>query len=251
MKSFLDVAYKQTEECKLDVYLPDKENFKTVVYFHGGGLEAHGRNGEPTVNIAQSFVKAGYAFVSADYRIYPNAKAPEFLEDAADAVAYVKRHVCEWGGNGEMIVSGQSAGAWLCLMLCMDKKYLQNVGIDPMEICAWISDSAQTTSHFNVLKYDLGEHSLAQRINEYAPQYFVDEHMQITKMLLIFYERDIACRYEQNKLFYASVLTFQPKADIEYQVLAGGHVHGSSVKDQDGEYPYVKTALAWLQKKGI
>lgn len=250
MKTFLNIAYDTHEECKLDVYLPEKENFTTILYFHGGGLELHARNGEHTVEIAKSFVENGYAFVSADYRIYPNAKAPDFICDAAAATAFVKAKILEWGGNGKILVSGQSAGAWLSLMLCMDEKYLQNVGINPTEICGWIIDSAQTTSHFNVLKYDLGEHPLAQRINEYAPQYFVDGETNFSKMLLIFYEKDMPCRYEQNMLFYKSVLSFDETADIEYKVLAGGHCHGSSVKDDDGEYAYVKTALEWLREKG-
>ena len=66
----------------------------------------------------------GYAFVSADYRIYPNAKFPEFILDAAKAVSFVKENLQDWGGNGDIIVSGQSAGAWLSLILCMDKRYL-------------------------------------------------------------------------------------------------------------------------------
>lgn len=251
MKRYLDIAYNQYEVCKLDVYLPEKENFTTVIYFHGGGLEMHGRNGEHTIAIAESFVKQGYAFVSADYRIYPNAKAPDFIRDAAEAVAFVKQEIAKWGGNGEMLISGQSAGAWLSLMLCMDRKYLHEVGIDSTEICGWIIDSAQTTAHFNVLKYDFGEHPCVQRINEYAPQYFVGQNMNFSKMLLIFYEKDMPCRPEQNLLFYKSVFEFQPHADIQYQMLAGGHCHGSSHKDDDGEYPYVKTALQWMQEKNL
>ncbi len=251
MKQLLDIAYNRYEECKLDVYLPETENFKTMIYFHGGGLEFHGRNGEHTIAIAQSFVAQGYAFVSADYRIYPNAKAPEFIQDAAEAVAFVKEHIPNWGGNGEILISGQSAGAWLSLMLCVDKKYLQAVGMDSEEICGWIIDSAQTTSHFNVLRKDLGVNPNAQRINEYAPQYFVDENLKFSKMLLIFYEKDMPCRPEQNMLFYKSILTFSPQADIEYQMLEGGHCHGSSKKDEDGEYPYVKTSLKWLKEKGL
>ena len=251
MRRLQNIAYNEHAECKLDVYLPEEKNFKTVVYFHGGGLEMHGRNGEHTVNIAQSFVKAGYAFVSADYRIYPQAKAPEFLLDAADAVAFVNGKLTEWGGDGNILLSGQSAGAWLCLMLCLDKKYLKSVGVDSTQIKGWIIDSAQTTAHFNVLKKEFGVNPLTQCINEYAPQYFVNENTKFSKMLLIYYQKDMPCRPEQNKLFYASVLAFEPKADIQCVELAGEHCHGSSVKEEDGEYAYVKTALAWLKQKGL
>ena len=68
---------------------------------------------------------AGYAFASVEYRMYPTAKFPDYLEDCASATAFVKAFVQEKGGNGEMVLSGQSAGAWLSLMLCMDRKYLE------------------------------------------------------------------------------------------------------------------------------
>ncbi len=251
MKKIEDVSYTIKHNERLDVYLPDGKGFKTVVYFHGGGLEVHGKACESAVDIAESFIKAGYAFVSADYRIYPQAKFPEFVEDSADTVAFVKKHLPEWGGNGEIIVSGQSAGAWLSLMLCMDKRYLNAVGIDTLSISGWIIDSAQTTSHFNVLKYETGVHPLSQRISEFAPIYFIGEKTEFTKVLLIFYENDMPCRYEQNMLFYKAVKAFNNQADIEYVVLPGTHCHGSSVKDDDGEYAYVKTALKWLKEKNL
>ena len=249
MKKTENIIYSEKHNEKLDVYLPDTKGFKTIVYFHGGGLVVHGKDYESIVGIAESFVKAGYAFVSADYRIYPQAKFPEFIEDAADAVAFVKNNVGKWGGSGDIIVSGQSAGAWLSLMMCMDKRYLNAVGVDPLSIKAWIIDSAQTTSHFNVLKYESGEDTLAQRINEFAPIYYVGADTSFTKILLIFYENDMPCRPEQNMLFYKAVKAFNGNADIEYAVLDGGHCQGSNEKDPDGEYAYVKIALAYLDRK--
>lgn len=251
MRKIGNVLYSERHKEKLDAYLPEKKGFKTVVYFHGGGIEAGDKADPFYVEIAERFAQNGYGFVSVNYRMYPQAKFPDFLEDAAESVAYVKNHAAEWGGNGEIIVSGQSAGAWMSLMLCFDAKYLNSVGIDPLEIKAWLIDSAQTTSHFNVLKYESGENPNLQRINEFAPQYFVRETSKFTKILLIFYENDMPCRYEQNMLFYKSVLAFDKDADISYQVLPGGHCHGSTEKDEDGEYAYVKTAMKWFQQKEL
>lgn len=247
MKVIREISYSEKNNEKLDVYLPDKNNFRTVICFHGGGLECHGKDTENFIQIAESFLKAGYAFVSANYRIYPDAKFPEFIQDAAEAISFVKKNVLKWKGNGEIIVTGQSAGAWISLMLCFNKVYLNEVGIDPLEIKAWIIDSAQTTAHFNVLKHEKGESTKLQRINEYAPQYFVNEKTVFTKILLIVYENDMPCRYEQNMLFYRSILLCNKDADISYEILPGGHCHGSSAKDEDGEYAYVKAALKWLR----
>ncbi|MBO4940078.1 MAG: alpha/beta hydrolase [Clostridia bacterium] len=251
MITITDLQYSQKHQEKLDVYLPDSDDFTTVVYFHGGGLKVHARAKENFVEIAHSFVKQGYAFISADYRIYPEAKFPDFLEDGAAAVAFIKAHIPTWGGNGKIIVSGQSAGAWIAAMLCLDKKYLGKVGVDSETVDGWIIDSAQLTAHFNVLQNETGAHPFAQRINEYAPLYYVNENTKFSKMLLVFYEKDMPMRPEQNALFYKTVLAFNKDADIEYVQLSGGHVHGSEYKDDDGEYAFVKTSFAWLAKKGL
>ena len=247
MKKIENVLYSNKHEEKLDVYLPETEGFTTVVYFHGGGLAQHGKACEGAVNIADSFVKKGYAFVSADYRIYPDAKFPEFLVDGADAIAYVKAHLNEWGGNGKIIVSGQSAGAWMSIMLCLDKQYLGAVGIDPMEISGWIIDSSQMTAHFNVLKYETGCDPNLQRINEYAPLYYLDGNTRFNRMLILFYENDMPCRAEQNMLFIKAAQTLCPANDLQYKMLKGAHCQGSVSRDESGQYAFVAETLAWLK----
>ena len=251
MKKLENLSYSDLHQELLDVYLPDTAGFRTIVYFHGGGLEKGDKAKTNMAEVAARLCEHGYGVVSANYRMYPNAKFPDYLIDAADAVAFTKAHLTEWGGNGELLIAGQSAGAWLTLMLCMDEHYLRQVGIDPHEIVGWISDSSQTTAHYNIQKYEQGEHKYAQRINEYAPQFFIGEETSFSRMLLIFYENDMPCRPQQNLLFYQSVLTFRPDADIEYKLLPGKHCHGSSKKDEDGEYAFIKTAIDWLTRKGL
>ncbi len=245
MKVFNNVSYNDNyEACKLDAYIPDEQTKETIVHFHGGGLERGSKAQSSIVDIATSFVREGYGFVSVEYRMYPTAKFPDYLQDAAKAVAYVKKRFPQ--GNG-FIVSGTSAGAWISLMLCLNKEYLQAESICPTEIAAWIINSAQTTSHFNVLEKEQGVHPLTQCINEYAPLFYVNEKTTFSKMLLIFYENDMPCRVEQNMLFYKNILAFNPNADITYRKLEGKHCQGSSKKDDDGEYPYVKACFEWLK----
>lgn len=251
MKMLENIPYSKKHAQTLDVYLPDATGFRTVVCFHGGGLEGGDKAKASLRDIAAQLCARGYAVVSANYRMYPTARYPDFLIDAADAVAYTAAHAAEWGGNGELIVSGHSAGAWLTLMLCLNRALLQNVGVDHDRIVGWVSDSAQTTAHYSILRYEHGAHRYAQRITEFAPQYYVDDRTRFSRMLLIFYENDMPCRPEQNMLFYRSVLTFDPTADIEYVCLPGKHCHGSSRKDEDGEYAYCKTLTAWLTRKGL
>ena len=38
MRIYKDIAYGEHEKQKYDMYLPDTNEFFTIVYFHGGGL---------------------------------------------------------------------------------------------------------------------------------------------------------------------------------------------------------------------
>ncbi len=250
MKVIKDVKYSDFESCLYDLYIPEKESFSTVVFFHGGGLSSGDKGTERFQNLAKNFVEHGFAFVSVEYRKYPNAKFPEFLEDAAAAVAHVKNSVCNMGGNGKIYVSGASAGAWLAVMICLDKHYLAKHGIDSEEINGWIIDSAQMTAHFNVLKRELNEDERCQRINEFAPLYFVNEKTAFSKMLLFSYTKDMPTRPESNTLFCKTVKNFNPSADITYQFREGAHCYASVKKDEDGEFPFVKETIKWLNERG-
>ncbi len=106
MKTITALQYSQKHQEKLDVYLPDCDNFTTVVYFHGGGLKVHARAKENFVEIAHSFVKKGYAFISADYRIYPEAKFPDYLVDGAERGGVHARLDDSFRGDNTPVILG-------------------------------------------------------------------------------------------------------------------------------------------------
>ena len=247
MKVIKDIAYGELNEELADLYIPDKDNFDTIVYFHGGGIVSGSKNDETYSEIARQLAENGYGVLSVDYRMYPNAKFPDFIIDCARSVAYAKNNVKAYGGSGKLYVSGQSAGAWMSLMLCLNRAYLEGVGVDADEIAGWVIDSAQTTSHFNVLQNEDKVNKRLQRIDERAPLFYVDEKTAFSRMLLIYYENDMPCRPEQNRLFWRTVKAFNKQADIEMLELKGRHCDGSSIKDDDGMYPYVKETLRWLE----
>lgn len=246
MQEITDVHYDSFDDCRLDLYLPEKENFETVVYFHGGGLTGGHKNDYYYVEMARDFANAGIGFVSVEYRKYPNVRFPDYICDCAKAVKWVKDNIVQYGGKGSVMISGQSAGAWISLMLCFNTQYLADVGVDAKEITAWIIDSAQTTSHFNVIQEEEHLDELCQRIDKYAPLYYVNKATSFSKMLLLFYAEDMPCRPEQNMLLYKNILAYNKDADISYVQLPGSHCAGSTKKDDDGEYPFVKAALHWL-----
>ncbi len=181
------------ERCVLDFYYPrNKKDFATVVWFHGGGLT--GGNKE----IPSALKEKGMGIVAVNYRLYPKIKAPEYIEDAAAAVAWVFKNVKRFGGDPSLIfVSGHSAGGYLSSMVGMDKKWLKSNGIDANNIAGLIPFSGHTITHFTVRK-ERGIDGKQPIVDELAPLYHV--RADAPPLLLITGDRELELlgRYEEN-----------------------------------------------------
>jgi len=226
----------------MDIFFPEVEDFFTIVYFHGGGL-IEGDKGD-SHEFVKHLTKLGFAVATSNYSLLTENRFPECVKDAAQAVKYVKDNIKSKG----ILVMGQSAGAYLTLMLCLNKEYLKEVGIDNKEIVAWISDAGQPTTHFNILKYERGLDPLLQRVDEAAPLYYVNKDTYFSHLLLMTYECDLPNRLEQNKLLMSSIKTFNKDLDVELKILKGEHCHGSGTLDEDNEYEVVKVVKEWMNK---
>ena len=243
MKSFQNINYYKDQY--LDLFVPEKEEFITIIHFHGGGL-VEGDKGD-TYQYVHHLVDAGFAVATCNYSLITEKRSPACIYDAAQAVRYVMGNIAQYGKSKGFIVSGQSAGAWLTLMLCLDKDYLEDLGVDNKDIYGWISDAGQPTSHFNILKYEKGLDPLLQRIDENAPLYYVSKNTRFSSILLMVYENDLPNRLEQNQLLVSSIKSYNDKANIVLKVLKGYHCHGSSELDDDGEYETIKIIKEWVK----
>lgn len=114
-------VYKTTTHCqiKVDVYrAPQKISLSpVVVWIHGGALINGSRTWYP-MDKHHYYHNAGYTVVSIDYRLAPETKLPDILEDVEDAIRWVRQegpsmfHI----DPNRMGVAGHSAGGYLSLM---------------------------------------------------------------------------------------------------------------------------------------
>jgi acetyl esterase/lipase len=201
-KEVLEVSYysesANTDEyidsrCKLDIRYPEnKENFSTIVWFHGGGLKAYHKY------FPDALLDADLCIVSVNYRLSPKVKAPTYIEDAAAAVAWVFNNIESYGGDSNKIfVSGHSAGGYLALMVGLDKQWLNNFELDADHIAGVISLSGQTATHFTI-REERGKPKSKTIVDELAPLYHARENAP--PLVLITGDRniDMAGRYEEN-----------------------------------------------------
>jgi acetyl esterase/lipase len=182
-----------TSQCTLDLYYPKgTKNFSTIVWFHGGGITG-GRKEVP-----EELMEKGYAVVGVGYRLSPKVTAPAYIEDAAAAVAWVFQHINSYGGNSRLVfVSGHSAGAYLGMMITLDKQYLGKYKINADSIAGLIPFSGQAITHFTI-RNERGIKGTQPIIDGFAPLYHVRE--DAPPMLLITGDREMELlgRYEEN-----------------------------------------------------
>ncbi|ROO24533.1 alpha/beta hydrolase [Salinisphaera orenii MK-B5] len=124
-----DIAYADGDRQRLDVYVPDRlaAGAPVVVFFYGGSWQDGDKAGYRFVG--QALASRGFIAVLPDYRLYPPARFPAFVEDGARAVAWALEHAADYGGDpGHLFVAGHSAGAHIAAMLAADRRYLAAAG---------------------------------------------------------------------------------------------------------------------------
>lgn len=182
-----------SERCVLDIYYPtNRTDFATIVWFHGGGLSGGGKE------LPHELKDKGFCIIGVNYRLAPRAKAPDYVEDAAAAIAWAFENVEQYGGSkSKIFVSGHSAGGYLAMMTGLDKSYLARHNIDANDIAGIIPFSGQAITHFSI-RDARGIKDTQPVVDKYAPLYHV--RSDASPMLLITGDREMEMlgRYEEN-----------------------------------------------------
>ncbi len=223
-KSGGDLTPYETERCKLDLYLPaGKKDFPTLVWLHGGGLTGGSKDGKDVVAVARHFAEAGVAVANLNYRLSPKAKYPAYIEDAAAAFAWVKKHIGEHGGKtGKVFIGGHSAGGYLTLMVGLDPSYLKAQGLDTSAIAGMVPVSGQTLTHYTI-REERGLPKTRLIADEAAPLYHARK--DAPPMLILYADKDMAMRAEENVLLAAALREAGHKQTVNKMIK--GRTHGS------------------------
>jgi acetyl esterase/lipase len=136
-----DTSYGALPRHKLDVYTPiqaaPKGGYPVVVFFYGGAWN-QGEKADYKF-VGEALASHGILTLVADYRLYPEVRYPEFLNDCAMALAYGLEKSASLNGNpNRVFVMGHSAGAYNASMLALDSRWLKTVGHSPAELAGFI-----------------------------------------------------------------------------------------------------------------
>jgi acetyl esterase/lipase len=134
-----DIRYGELPRQSLDVYVPTGARGRPTVVFWYGGMWTKGTK-EQYRFVGAALANSGYVAILPDYRLYPDVRFPEFIDDGALAVKWAREHASELGGDPRSIfLMGHSAGGHLAATLALDERYLRSVGGDASWIRGWIA----------------------------------------------------------------------------------------------------------------
>ncbi|MDQ2989329.1 MAG: alpha/beta hydrolase [Pseudomonadota bacterium] len=134
-----DIAYAPGARFKLDIYRPNKVTGATpvVVFFYGGNWTTGER--ADYAFVGRALASRGIMVVIPDYRLYPEVRYPDFLDDSAQAVAWTAKNIALYGGDPKnLFLMGHSAGAYNAAMLALDERWLHKQGLSTKALSGWI-----------------------------------------------------------------------------------------------------------------
>ena len=135
---------------RLDIWapnaMPPSGKLPVVIFWYGGGWAKGDRTSYAFAG--RALAKAGFLVVIPDYRKVPEVHFPAFLDDGAEAVAWVEDNIARYQGDpARVAVMGHSAGAYQAVMLALDAKRLAAAGADPAIIKAGVGLSGPYDFH--------------------------------------------------------------------------------------------------------
>ncbi len=249
MRFLENIAYTSPEDNarRLDLYLPDTDSFDLFVYFHGGGIEKGDKAGKTAQCICPYLTAHGVAVASLNYRMYPDAKYPDFVRDAAAGVHWLSHHISEYGSCKRIFVGGSSAGGYLSMMLCFDPRWYAECGDFDVPVAGYFHDAGQPTCHFNVLR----ERGIDHRrviIDDSAPLFHIGAAKEYPPMTFVVSDHDMKNRFEQTQLVLSTLKHFEyDESKIFYHLMHGKHCAYGKLVDENGDSVLGKMVLEFIE----
>lgn len=141
VEKIADIPYADGARKKLDMYRPEKPGgLSPVVMFIYGGSWRAGDKFEYEF-AGRALAAAGFIVVIADYRLWPEVKYPDFLDDCAEAMKWIQDNIEGYGGDPKrFFVAGHSAGAYNAIMLGLDSSFRRDFNVTmPIRAIAGLS----------------------------------------------------------------------------------------------------------------
>ncbi|MEJ8836074.1 alpha/beta hydrolase [Ramlibacter sp. AN1133] len=133
------LAYGAQPRQRLDAYLPlqAQPGMPLVLFFYGGAWTRGSRSDYRFVG--EALASSGIVTVVADYRLSPQVRWREILQDCSAAAGWAFRNADRLGASSQRIhLMGHSAGAYNAAMLALDDRWLASQDLHPRRLAGWV-----------------------------------------------------------------------------------------------------------------
>lgn len=247
----LDVAYGSDYWQRIDLYLPRGEGLAglpVLLFLHGGAW----RNGckEWMGFMAPAIVSLPAIFVSVSYRLAPKARYPAPADDCADALAWVHRHIAQYGGDpARLFYGGHSAGGHLCALVALGSRLKRARGLpeNVVKACFPVSGIYDLRAGVEgevdrMLVRDFLE--AQSQIEEASPLFHVRGNR--TPFYMVHGARDLPEMAPQARAM-AAALAGQP-AELLVQEFPDYDHFDTSERCSHEAHPWVRTVREWMTR---
>ena len=134
-----DIPYGTLPRQKLDIYKPkgNVTGAPVVLFFYGGNW-TRGERADYRF-VGEALAASGAIAIVADYRLSPQVRWQQILQDCALATKWAIDHTAVLGGDARRVyLMGHSAGGYNAAMLALDDRWLAAQGLSPQRLAGWI-----------------------------------------------------------------------------------------------------------------
>lgn len=142
LRCVLDIPFGPTREETLDIFLADQPGggkAPVFVFIHGGYWRA--LSSKEFSCVALGLQARGITTVVVNYALAPSVSIDEITRQARASLAWVLRHIGEYGGDASRVaIGGHSAGAHLAAM-ALQTRWAEDYGLprDPFKAAVLVS----------------------------------------------------------------------------------------------------------------
>jgi acetyl esterase/lipase len=116
-----NIAFGPHPRHRLDLYAPvaPQGPLPLLIFVYGGGWDSGDRREYSFAG--RALAALGFLVAIADYRVFPEAVFPAFLDDLGLAATWLVAHAIHYGGDpSRLFLAGHSAGAYNAVMFGLD-----------------------------------------------------------------------------------------------------------------------------------
>ncbi len=244
-----DIVFSLAHNLKLDAYIPKGRGpFPAVIIAHGGGWEA-GDKVTYATPIFEPLAKAGFAWFSIDYRLTPQVRNADQLDDLRAAIQFVRANAKRFNIDPKRIaILGESASGQMVAQLATEAPQdvaavVSFYGVYDFEVRARamtgeVAPRSIPTRLFGITKLDEAAYETLRR---HSPHFNVKQAMP--PLLLICGTKDGL--FAQHTAFISQLKNVNARYD---SFAVAGAPHGMENWEGHPEWmTYKQKLVAWLR----